>query len=113
MAAGVLSLQVSRGLDVWGHTAVSPFSYVGPNPYVTAGEAIAANQFKLGQVEEIPPFLGVNVATTAAVVFQYNCTTGKMQAFWQNEVVASALVEVANGTDLSGYAGRGRAYGKG
>jgi hypothetical protein len=113
MAAGVLSLTVERGMDVWGHHAVSSFSYVGPNPYATGGEALSAQAFKLGVVEIVPAFLGVNSGGTAAVVFQYNYGTGKMQAFWQNEVAASALVEVANGTDLSGYTGRGFAYGKG
>jgi hypothetical protein len=113
MAAGVLSRTVARGKDVWGHTAIMPFSYVGPNPYATGGEAQAASAFKLGAVECCPAFLGVNSGGTAAVVFQYNITTSKMQCFWQDELTASALVEVTNGTDLSGYTGRGIAYGKG
>jgi hypothetical protein len=113
MAAGVLSRTVSRGKDVWGHVAVMPFSYVGPNPYATGGESHPANDFKLGVIEYCPAFLGVNSAGTLAVVFQYDIANSKMQAFWQNELTASGLVEVANGTDLSGYTGRGMAYGKG
>jgi hypothetical protein len=113
MAAGVLSRTVSRGLDAWGHVAVSFFSYVGPNPYATGGESHPAGDFKLGVVEEVPAFLGVSADTTQAIVFQYNVATSKMQAFWQNELAASALVEVANGTDLSGFTGRGHAMGKG
>jgi hypothetical protein len=113
MAAGVVSRTITRGKDVWGHTAVMPFSYYGPTSYVAGGEAIAANAFKLGVIEEIPAFLGVNAAGTLAVVYQYNYATGKMQAFYQNEAAASALVEVAAATDLSLYTGRGRAYGKG
>jgi hypothetical protein len=113
MAAGVLSRTVSRGKDVWGHVAVMPFSYVGPTSYATGGEAQAASAFKLGVVEYCPAFLGVNSGGTAAIVYQYNIGTSKMQAFWQNELVASGLVEVTAGTDLSGYTGRGMAYGKG
>ncbi len=113
MAAGVLSRTVSRGKDVWGHVAVMPFSYVGPTSYSTGGESQPASAFKLGVIEYCPAFLGVNAGGTLAVVYQYNIATSKMQAFWQNEAAASALVEVAAATDLSGYTGRGMAYGKG
>ena len=113
MAAGVLSRTVSRGKDVWGHVAVMPFSYLGPTSYSTGGEAQSAQAFKLGVVEYCPHFLGVNSGGTAAIVYQYNIATAKMQAFWQNELTASALVEVTSGVDLSGYTGRGIAYGKG
>lgn len=113
MAAGVLSRTVSRGKDVWGHVAVLPFSYYGPTSYSTGGESLLANAFKLGVIECIPEFLGVNSAGTLAVVYRYNYATEKMQAFWQNEATASALVEVAATTDLSVYIGRGIAYGKG
>lgn len=113
MAAGVVNRNVTRGKDVWGHHAVIPFSYYGPTSYSTGGEAIAANAFKLGVIEVIPEFLGVNSAATLAVVYRYNYATGKMQAFWQNEAAASALVEVTATTDLSLYTGRGLAFGKG
>jgi hypothetical protein len=111
--AGTLSRTISRGKDVWGHVAVMPFSYLGPASYVTGGESHPASDFKLGVIEYCPAFLGVNSGGTLAIVFQYNISTSKMQAFWQNELTASALVEVDSGTDISAYTGRGMAFGKG
>lgn len=115
MPAGVVNKDITRGLDVWGHSAVSPFSYVGPNPYPTGGDAQAAQVFKLGVVECVDIGVGVNVATTAAVVFSYNYATGKIQAYWQTPTAGAnaALAEVDNGTDLSGFTARGIAFGKG
>src|SRR5204862_8336362 len=101
MAAGVVSRTISRGKDVWGHTAVMPFSYYGPTSYSTGGEAIAADAFKLGVIEEIPAFLGVNSAGTHAALSQYNYSTRKMHAFWQNEASRSAMADVRATTELS------------
>lgn len=115
MPAGVVNKDVTRGLDVWGHTVVSPFSYVGPNPYATGGDAQAANVFKLGVLENVDIGPGVSANGVQAVVFSYNYVTGKMQAFWQNPTAGAseALQEVDNGTDLSGFVARGVAFGKG
>lgn len=113
-AAGVVTL-VNRRLDAWGHTVASPFQYVGPNPYATGGDAVTAQQFKLGVIEYVEIALGLKADTTAAVAFMYNQTTGKMQAFWQTPTAGAnaPLAEVDNGTDLSGYTAQGIAFGKG
>lgn len=101
----------SRGMDVYGHSAVCPFLYTGPTAYATPGEAIAASAFKLGLVENIPDFIMINVAGSA-VMAHYNVTTGRFRAFWPNGAGAP-MVEVADGTDLSGYTGRSLAFGRG
>lgn len=114
MAAGTVARNVSpsRGMDVYGHSAVCPFQYTGPSTYPTGGDPQAAGVFKLGVVEAIGDFLGVNAGGTAAISFHYNCATNKMQAFWDNGVGA-AMSEVTNNTDLSAYVGNSVAYGKG
>lgn len=117
MGVGVVTRNVSpsRGMDVWGHFAISPFRYVGPNPYATGGDPILAQQFKLGVVEFIDIGVGIKADGTAAIVFCYNPATAMMQAFWQNPTAGAseALQEVDNGTDLSGYTAFGMAMGKG
>lgn len=115
MAVGVVSRNVSpsRGMDVYGHSAVCPFNYVGPNPYATGGDPVTPQQFKLGVIEFIDIGLGVSADTLTAVLFTYNFTTAKMQAYQSTTGAPNALVEVANGTDLSGFTARGYAFGKG
>lgn len=115
MAPGVITRNVSpsRGMDVYGHSAVCPFQYSGPTNYQAGGDAQVAAAFKLGVIEQIDPFLGVSVATTTAVMFNYNIATGKMQAFWTGAGLSGAFAEVANGTDLSGFTGSNIAFGKG
>lgn len=81
-------------------------TYAGPGSgaggYVTGGDPITAQQVKLGLIEWSPPAIGNS--GTAAVVYQYNFLTGKIQAFWQTGAGgAAALPEVDSGTDLSTY----------
>lgn len=113
MAAGVVNKNVSRGLDVWGHFAVCPFSYVGPNPYATGGESIVDSVFKLGDIEYVTPIIAFSADRTQAVLFQYDPVSNKMMAYWGNTTPAGVLPEVTNATDLSGFSGLGMAFGKG
>lgn len=115
MAVGVVTRNVSpsRGMDVWGHFAVCPFQYYGPTSYLAGGEAQGAQAFKLGVVEVVHDFLGVPAAGTTAVIYRYNITTGKMQAFQSTTGAPNALVEVADATDLSSFIGNSVAMGKG
>lgn len=118
MPAGVVTRNgaFSRGMDVYGHSAVCPFQYFGPTAYAAGGELQDDPVFKLGVVEFVPDFLGIPAAGTTAVIYHYNVVTSKMQAFWTNEAVINtpqALVEVANGTDLSTFVGQSVAFGKG
>lgn len=118
MAAGVVTRNPSsnpRGMDAWGHSAICPFSYAGPNPYATGGDAITAQQFKLGVIEYIDIGPGVSANTVQAVIWAWNPTTSKLQAYWQNPTAGAneALQEVDNGTDLSGFTALGIAFGKG
>ena len=116
MAAAVVTRNPSsnpRGNDVWGHYGVVPFDYVGNSSYQAGGDVLTAQQFKLGVVEFIPAFVGQNLATTSAVIYCYNPSTGAMQAYQSSTGAPLALVEVANGTDLSAFTGHGMAFGKG
>ena len=114
-AAGVVDRTVSRGLDVWGHVAVSFFKYTGPNPYATGGDPQSAQAFKLGVLEYIDIGPATNAGLTLAVVLVYDHVNSKMQAFWQNPTDGAneGLKEVDNGTDLSGFTARGVAMGRG
>lgn len=106
------------GKDQRGLSMRASFTYAGPGAgaggYATGGDPITAQQIKLGTIEYCPPALGVNVATTAAVIYQYNASTGKIQAFWQTGAGgAAALPEVDAGTDLSGFTAQMVAEGRG
>lgn len=115
MAVGVVTRNVSpsRGMDVWGHFAVCPFQYFGPTVYAAGGDSQPAAAFKLGVVEVVHDFLGVPAAGTTAVIYRYNTTTNKMQAFQSTTGAPNVLVEVADGTDLSTFIGNSLAMGKG
>ena len=116
MAAGVVTRNSApdpRGMDAWGHYAVCPFKYIGPTVYAAGGDAQAAQVFKLGVVEYVEDFLGIPAAGTTAVIYHYDVTNAKMQAFQSTTGAPSALVEVADATDLSTFVGHSRAYGKG
>ncbi len=114
MAVGAVTRNVSpsRGMDVYGHSAVCPFQYYGPTSYLAGGEAQGAQVFKLGTVEYIPDFLGVPADGLHCVIYHYNTTTNKMQAFWDAGANA-AMKEVTDATDLSTYIGNSIAMGKG
>lgn len=115
LAPGVVNKNSSRGMDVWGHFAVCPFSYIGPTVYAAGGDAQAANVFKLGVVEYVEIGVGVSANGLQAVIYVYNNATNKMQAFWQTPTAGAnaPLAEVDNGTDLSGFTAFGLAFGKG
>lgn len=98
------------GRDSRGLSMHVQFQYSGPNPYATGGDAIAAGAIKLGAIEYMPPVMAVN--GTNAVMLVYNATTGKIMAFWCAGSGA-ALVEVTNGTNLSGYVATMIAEGRG
>lgn len=104
-----------RGMDAWGHYAICPFSYVGPNPYLTGGDPVTAQQFKLGVLEYLDMGPAINAGNTACVLMGLNPGTMKIQAFWQNPTDGAneALKEVDNNTDLSGFTAVGIAFGKG
>ena len=107
------------GKDNRGMSMRSQFSYAGPGAgaggYVTGGEALTAQQIKLGTIEYCPPVLAIATAGAAtAIIYAYNIATGKIQAFWQTgAAAAAALPEVDAGTDLSGYVGHFVAEGRG
>ncbi len=103
------------GKDMRGLSARAQFTYTGPAPgaggYATGGEAVTPGSIKLGTIEYCPMELAVNGVN--AIIYKYNLTTGKMQAFWQTNVVTSPLIEVTAGTDLSGYSAMMVAEGRG
>lgn len=112
--AGTFSCFVgTRGQDVWGHYKNTPFVYTGPAAYVTGGETIAPNLLKLGTIEWMTNGVGINALATLGVLFIWNPTTAKLQAFWGNAGSASALPEVAADTVLNGYRALILAFGKG
>lgn len=120
--AGTITYPYQRGKDVWGHSAVVPIQYTGPTAYATGGDvAFVAGLMKLGSIEVLLGGLAIDAAAGAgvhAVVFVYNPSSSvagnvpALQAYWCAGAGA-ALVEVTNGTDLSGYTATILAMGKG
>lgn len=104
-------------LDVFGHYAVAVADYTGPDAgaggYSAGGEAVTAGQVKLGAVEVAFDALAPGAGATDTVIYHYNISTGKVQAFWGNGAAASQLTEVTAGTDLSAYTGRLVLMGRG
>lgn len=121
MSVGTVTYPASGarwGKDARGLSMRAIFNYSGPGAgaggYVAGGDPITAQQIKLGAIEYCPVALAVDVATTAAVLYQYNYATGKIQAFWQTGAAgAAALPEVDAGTDLSGFTALMVAEGRG
>jgi hypothetical protein len=87
--------------------------WTGPSTYTTGGDALAVNGISTIEAA-IPCGAAIDVATTGAIVLRYNEATGKVLAYW-GEYAAGAsgdLIEIANGTDLSGYSVRLLVLGK-
>lgn len=73
------------------------FKYTGPT-YVTGGDAITPNDFRMGKIFAV---LGGYISNGTAVrLIYYDLTNQKLMAF-----VPNTGAEVANGVDLSGYTG--------
>lgn len=93
-----------------GNKRVVVGTFTGPASYAAGGDAVTPSQFGLTALDDIDVEPGSN-ATPNAIVPRYNKATGKIMMFWQNEVAASALVEVTAATNLSGYTFNFRAEG--
>lgn len=122
MSVGTVTYPASNarwGKDERGLSMRAQFNYAGPGAgaggYVTGGDPITAQQLKLGTIEYMPPAVAIAaVGAATAVIYQYNYSTGKIQAFWQTGAgAAAALPEVDAGTDLSGYTAFMVAEGRG
>lgn len=111
MAVQTLDQNIARGLALLGAFRGRVVGWTGPSTYTTGGDAFVANGISTPEI--VLPTIARN-ATTGAIVLRYDHATGKMQAFWgDNDAVADgALVEVANGTDLSAYTARLLVLGK-
>jgi hypothetical protein len=107
-----INRNIARGLNAMGGFHALIFGYTGPASYATGGDAIAAGDLKLGKIEHISTMVLQN-ATPVALLAVYNHTTGKLLIYYvdNNAASDSGLIEVPNATDLSGYTGRGMAYG--
>lgn len=107
------------GKDARGLSMRTAFRYTGPGAgaggYVTGGETLDPNDIKLGTIEWCPAVVApATTGAATAVIYVYNYTTGKIQAFWQTgAAAAAALPEVDAGTDLSDYTGHFVAEGRG
>jgi hypothetical protein len=72
--------------------------YTGPASYVTGGDAMTAQEFKLGRLYDIIPMgHAINAGGTIRLL-QYDVANAVM--IW---TVPNTGAEVANATDLSGY----------
>jgi alpha-D-ribose 1-methylphosphonate 5-phosphate C-P lyase len=69
--------------------------------YPTGGYAISANSLGLSEVLGAIVLGLNNTAVTTGVLWQYNVSTGKLQAFASNGAAPALLAEVAASTDLS------------
>lgn len=119
MADGTITYPYARGLDVWGKSAVVPFTYAGPSSYLAGGDTrfatvLGPGLVKLGVIEWI---LGGDalVATTYLTMVRYvwNPTTKAIQAFWGNTTPAGVWPEVTDATNLSTYSALMVAFGRG
>ena len=114
MAAGTITYPYKRGVDVRGHSKMCPVQYVGPASYVAGGDAnFTAGKVKLGTIEWVIPMLGIAANGLSAVMYAWNPTTEKLQAFWSKTTPAGAFPEVTDGTDLTGFSAILLCYGKG
>ncbi len=108
MAAGTISYPYKRGVDVWGHSRITPVTYVGPALYAAGGDTtFTANKLKLGAIEWVLGGWAIPTAGLTMVIYVYdpaaNSGAGALKAFWGNTTPAGVLPEVTDNTDLTTY----------
>jgi len=94
-----------RNLDVLSTHRAWIDKYTGPASYVTGGDAFVPGDLKLGTID----FIAFELAIDAAgVIYGLVYDTANEKVIWY---VLSTGLEVANGTDLSGFSARFAAFG--
>lgn len=83
------------------------FTITFDSSYADNGEALSASTLGFRKVEEVIPHGVFRKADGSDAVFvSYDHTNSKLLAYWGNAGTASAVPEVTDTTDLSGYSGR-------
>ena len=80
----------------------------GPVSYSTGGDALAAVEVSLSEVEHFPDCVALNASNAAPRLVKYDRTNRKLMWF-----VPNTAAEVSGATDLSGYSFVVEVIGKG
>lgn len=92
--------------DRWNDRLVRQVRYTGPASYLTGGDPVnAPTELGMAEVYQAEGNLSNGTLT---LILHFSYTTQKMRFY-----VPNTGAEVANATDLSGYAGTFTFYGKG
>lgn len=96
--AAIAWARVPDGEDVIGRRRASYWTMtLSATAYAAGGYAVTGQTFGLKGVLGMVPIAGIPPSTTTSYSWQYNSSTGNLQAFATGASSTSALVEVANG----------------
>jgi hypothetical protein len=93
--------------NVAGNERVKNFTYTGPSSYSTGGESITPDTLGFVTITSV----SVDGPSGAGVLFRYDYTNQKVQAFWAG-AFSTALSEVTNSTNLSTSTVRLKVWGQ-
>jgi hypothetical protein len=89
---------VADGIDVYGRRRNAMWTMtLSATAYAAGGYAVTGATFGLKGIAGMIQISGVPASTTSDLLFKYNSSTGKVQAFGSGASDTAVLVEVANG----------------